>query len=327
MTAPTARTLLASRYPDLLVDLNALYRPQAQVVLPGPDYAERLIGWGRAPDDCGAGVRVGLLDTAVDSEIAALRHANIIQQSFLPDGAEPAAKEHGTAVAAILVGQAAGGGRGLLPGAELNIAEVFAADVSGAPTAQALALVGGLDWLVTRSVPVINLSLSGDANKLVSLALRRVTADRTVLVAAVGNGGPDTSPAYPASEPSVIGVTALDSRLQPYAAASRGEDVDFSAPGVRIWTPGSDAAGTYNSGTSFAAPYVTATVAAQIANGAVADPDRIAATLAATVIDLGVPGKDTVFGWGLIRSQHPCAAPTQSSTVGRTVEKSSASVE
>ena len=47
MATPAARTLLAARYPELLVDLNALYRPPGQLVLPAPDYAQRLIGWGR----------------------------------------------------------------------------------------------------------------------------------------------------------------------------------------------------------------------------------------------------------------------------------------
>ena len=36
MTAPTARTLLASRYPGILVDLNAVYRPQGQLSLGRP---------------------------------------------------------------------------------------------------------------------------------------------------------------------------------------------------------------------------------------------------------------------------------------------------
>jgi hypothetical protein len=73
LTAPTARTLLASRYPGILVDLNAVYRPQGQLSLPPPDYPAKLIGWGHAPEDCGQGLRIGLLDTAVDAESPGLR--------------------------------------------------------------------------------------------------------------------------------------------------------------------------------------------------------------------------------------------------------------
>jgi subtilase family protein len=311
MASPAARTLLAARYPDLLVDLNALYRPQGQRILPAPDYAARLIGWGHAAAGCGAGLRIGVLDTAVDGGIPALRGAKILQRSFISADAQHAGREHGTAVAAILVGQAPAGGNGLLPGAALSVGEVFAQDAAGQAVAEVLALVGGLNWLVEQDIPVINLSLAGDPNALVAFALRRAAARRSVVVAAAGNGGPEAAPAFPASEPSVIGVTALDSRSQPYAAANRGDYVDFAAPGVRIWTPGADADGSYVSGTSFAAPYVTAAIGALIARAGAADPARVTTMLAATAIDLGSPGKDPVFGWGLIQAANPCVALTQ----------------
>jgi hypothetical protein len=310
MTEARARSLLVARFPDLLVDVNALYRPQSQLTLPAPDYPQRLIGWGRASDACGAGLRIGLIDTAVDEGLPALRAANIVQQSFLSGDSAPAAPDHGTAIAAILVGQGAAGGRGLLPGAELNVAQVFALDRTGAPAAEVLAVVGGLNWLVDRGVPVVNLSIAGDANALVSFALQQA-AGRMALIAAAGNDGPDAPPTFPAAEPAVIGVTAVDSQLQPYDAANRGDYVDFAAPGVRIWTPTGGGAGSYSSGTSFAAPYVVAAVAGQVAHAGSTDATRIAATLAGSALDLGSGGKDPVFGWGLVQSANPCVTRPQ----------------
>lgn len=311
MTAPSARTLLASRYPGVLVDVNALYRPQGQLSLPPPDYPSQLIGWGRASDDCGQDVRIGVLDTAVDMATPGLSGAHIVQRSFLPAGAVAASTDHGTAIASILVGQRSGGGAGLLPGASLEVAGVFGADSTGVPMADVVALLGGLDWLVGSGARVINMSFAGDANAVVSVALRRVTGGRAIVVAAVGNEGPSAPPAFPASEPGVIGVTAVDNHRQPYADANRGDAVDFAAPGVRIWTPGPTATGSYHTGTSFAAPYVTAAFAARLGDGAKADADRIADGLATTAVDLGQPGKDPVFGRGLIQTANPCAQPTQ----------------
>jgi hypothetical protein len=311
MTAPTARTLLASRYPDILVDVNALYRPQGQLALPPPDYPARLIGWGHAPANCGQGIRMGMLDTAIDAASPGLSGADIVQRSFLPAGAKAASMEHGTAVAAILVGQRSGGGSGLLPGAELTAAGVFGADPDGVPIGDVMALVGGLDWLLGSKAPVINMSFAGDANAIVALALRRVIAAHAIVVAAAGNGGPSAPPAFPADEPGVIGVTAVDNHSQPYAEANRGDYVAFAAPGVRVWTPGPMAAGSYHTGTSFAAPFVTAAVAARLANGAAADAERMADLLARTAIDLGEPGRDPVFGRGLIQIANPCVQQTQ----------------
>jgi len=280
MSAPAARTLLAARFPGVLVELNAVYRPQGQLVLPPPDYPAKLIGWGQAPEACGEGVRIGLLDTAVDANSPGLRGAKVVQRSFLPAAATIASMEHGTAIAAILVGQQSSGGGGLLPGAELAVAGAFGADADGLPIADVMALVGGLDWLVGSRTSVINMSFAGDANAVVALALQRVTTDRAIVVAAAGNNGPTAPPAFPANEPGVIGVTAVDNHSQPYAEANRGDTIDFAAPGVRIWTPGPTAPGSYYTGTSFAAPFVTAAIAARLANGGTADAEGIADSLA-----------------------------------------------
>jgi hypothetical protein len=311
MTAPAARTMLAARYPGVLVELNAVYRPQGQLVLPPPDYPARLIGWGQAPDACGEGVRIGLLDTAVDAESPGLRGANVVQRSFLSAAATIASTEHGTAIAAILVGQQSSGGGGLLPGAELAVAGAFGADADGLPIADVMALVGGLDWLVGSRTSVINMSFAGDANAVVALALQRVTTDHAIVVAAAGNNGPAAPPAFPANEPGVIGVTAVDNHSQPYAEANRGDTIDFAAPGVRIWTPGPTAPGSYYTGTSFATPFVTAAVAARLANGGTEDSEEISDSLARTAIDLGAPGRDPVFGRGLIQIPNPCNQATQ----------------
>jgi subtilisin family serine protease len=93
---------------------------------------------------------------------------------------------------------------GLLPGAGLEVASVFSADSAGIPIADAVALLGGLDWLVGSGPRVINMSFAGDSNTLVALALRMIDG-RAIVVAAVGNEGPTAPPAFPAAEPGVIG--------------------------------------------------------------------------------------------------------------------------
>jgi hypothetical protein len=311
MTAPAARRLLANRFPGVTVDLNALYRPQGTLVLPPPDYPTKLIGWGPVPADCGRGLRLGVLDTAVDVTMPGLRGANVIQRSFLGADAAAVSPEHGSAIAWVLVGRRAGHASGLLPGAELAVASVFAADPDGAPTADVVALVRGLDWLAGRGTSVINMSFAGEPNTVVALALRRAIAGHAIIVAAAGNGGPMAAPMFPAAEVGVIAVTAVDSHALPYADAGRGDYVAFAAPGVRVWTPGPTPTGSYHNGTSFAAPFVTAAVAERLAGGAQPDAARITRALASTARDLGAPGKDPVFGWGLLQAGSPCAALTQ----------------
>jgi subtilisin family serine protease len=84
-----------------------------------------------------------------------------------------------------------------------------------------------------------------------------------VFVAAAGNEGPTAAPSYPAAYPQVIAATAVTKDLRNYRYANCGDHIDVAAPGVNIWTamPGGRAA--CHSGTSFAAPHVTAILAVE----------------------------------------------------------------
>ena len=120
------------------------------------------------------------------------------------------------------------------------------------------------------------------------------------IVAAVGNDGADAAPRYPAALGNVIAVTAVDADGQIYRKAVRGPYVDVAAPGVDIY-----AAGRFVSGTSMAVPFVTARIAA--------DPDlypaptaSIRKQLSASARDLGLPGRDTVYGAGLVLAKPGC---------------------
>jgi subtilisin family serine protease len=125
------------------------------------------------------------------------------------------------------------------------------------------------------------------------------------IVAAAGNGGPKAKPAYPAAHPKVLAVTAIDQRLAPYRHANHGTYIDFAAPGVRLWTA-AHGGGELQSGTSFAAPFITSAVALEIAAGASTDPETLRQLLRKATQDLGAPGRDSVFGWGLVRMRPKC---------------------
>jgi len=102
-------------------------------------------------------------------------------------------------------------------------------------------------------------------------------------------------------------VTAVDSDAQPYPDANQGNYIAFAAPGVRVWTAGRPPTGSYQSGTSFAAPFVTAAVGVQLADGAGPEAAEITRILARTARDLGPPGRDPIFGWGLLQVATPCS--------------------
>src|SRR5262249_56191803 len=121
--------------------------------------------------------------------------------------------------------------------------------------ADAFALATALDWMVQNHVQVVNVSLAGDNNALMALAVHRASQRGTVLVAAAGNAGPAAAPAFPGALPEVIAVTAVDQTGAVFPGANQGDYIAFAAPGVRIWAPTPDGQGRYETGTSFPPPF------------------------------------------------------------------------
>jgi subtilisin family serine protease len=176
---------------------------------------------------------------------------------------------HGTAVAALMVGQAERF-RGVAPGAALYAADIYCDSPRGGSAER---IAGALGWLAREQVAVINISLVGPPNRTLERVVGTLVGRGHLLVAAVGNDGPAAPPLYPASYPGVVGVSAVDRNGRPLPEAARGPQVTFAAPGNQMVSaaPGTPPFRQVR-GTSFAAPIVAAMLA-----GTLSRPDRAAA--------------------------------------------------
>jgi hypothetical protein len=298
LSAVQARDVITQRFPEAIVDFNHLYEPQTSLSLPAADYAVKAVRWNAKLRECGIAARIGLIDTEVDWALPILNGAHRQAANFLAEGTGAAPPQHGTGIATLLVGQE---GFGLLPGAELYSAAIFGLDGDGAPVASATSFASALNWLLTNKVATINVSLSGPPDRLMELAVKRAQQRGVELVAAVGNDGTSDVPRFPAAYAGVIGVTAVDQAGRVFSDANRGSFVALAAPGVNLLIPGQPSAGGASdrlvTGTSFAAPYVTAALASY-GN----DPTQ----MFADAVDLGTPGPDPVFGRGLVQGPNAC---------------------
>ena len=198
----------------------------------------------------------------------------------------PKPSNHGSAVVSLL---ASAGAR------SIRVADVYGSDKAGG---NALALARALGWLVGEGSRVVTISLVGPRNAVLERAVAAARGKGVVIVAAVGNDGPAAPPAFPASYPGVLAVTAVDGRRHALIEAGRALHLDYAAPGADI--SGLDARGRRIAlrGTSFAAP-----LAAARAARAVAAAPGWRGILDAEAVDLGKKGSDEVYGGGLL-----CAA-------------------
>ena len=280
---------LRAQDPDGVFDRNHLYDRSASSASNDPGaLSHALVGSAK-------GVIVGLIDTGVDALHPALRGTNV-QLNYLVDESRQLPETHGTAVVSLLVSK----DFGMLPDAQLYVACVFYEDRRGGALSEARDLVRALDWLMKLHVPVINMSLSGPPNAVLHAAIQHAVQAGHLIVAAVGNGGPASPPLYPAAYDGVIAVTAVDGGQRVYRRANRGAYVQLAAMGVDVVAAAPTGLATY-SGTSFASPYVAALAAMDYRS---LDPHKaleVKESLRANALDLGKPGRDEIYGYGLAR--------------------------
>lgn len=287
--AATAALLAVLRRadPEGSYDFNHLYLGAG---LAAPDALAAPAGRAATP---ASGARVGLIDSGVDRRHEVFADATL--QLWGCEGrAHPA--PHGTAVAALMVGQSAAF-RGAAPGTGLYAADVYCDSPAGGSVERIAAALG---WLARERVGVINISLVGPGNTALARAVAAMQARGHLLVAAVGNDGPAAPALYPASYPGVVGVTGVDRRGRPLPEAARGPQVMFAAPGSQMASaaPGSPPYRQVR-GTSFAAPIVAALLAARLPQP---DPAGARSALSVLAREAGPGGerRDDAIGYGTI---------------------------
>ncbi|UVO49025.1 S8 family serine peptidase [Sphingomonas sp. SUN019] len=246
------------------------------------------------PPAVGTGVLVGVIDGGVAGASVSRGFAT---------GA-PRANDHGTALASLIAGS--GKVRGGLPGARIASADVYGGDPAGG---NATAIAKALGWMVAQRVPVVTISLVGPPNPFLGKVVAAAQARGLIVVAAVGNNGPAAPPGFPASYPGVIAVTGVDGRHRVLIEAGRASHLDYAAPGADLLAAGIGGRAFKVRGTSFAAPFVAATIArfypAPFSGGARAALVRVDAIAR----DLGARGADDKFGRGLVCGE--CRTPME----------------
>lgn len=166
------------------------------------------------------------------------------------DGVADGAYGHGTHVAGIVMLTA--------PRAKLLVARVLDADGRG----DVRTVAAGIRWATANGAKVINMSLGMlRPSNAIALAIHEANLRGVVCVASAGNWGSDSPVEFPAGNPEVIAVGAVDASNRPASFTSYGPHVNICAPGVAIRSafPG----GGYRvwSGTSMSAPFVTGLMA------------------------------------------------------------------
>jgi subtilisin family serine protease len=294
---------LAQLVSAAIADENHLYTPDDFLCTDEGCAAQDMIGWSGWPSAFTP--RVGMIDTGINPGHPALEGQKLTVHQAELDGRAGAGRRHGTAIATMLVGRMDYRVPGLLPNAELVAVEAFHRGYRG-EQADAFSLAEAIDILLREQVSVINMSFSGPRNALLERLVTRAAELEVGMVAAAGNGGPGAEPAFPAAFPQVVAVTAVDIRGTVYRQANQGPYINLAAPGVRVWAAASISGGRLFSGTSYAAPFVTATLAVQRMRAPSLPLSETVTTMLNCAQDLGEAGVDPIYGHGLVAAPGQC---------------------
>lgn len=277
-------------------------------------YGPQLLSWRSGLSSCAKGVKVGVVDTAVDLGHPALGGMRAKFGSFGNGSVASERIWHGTGVASLLAGDAGSPTPGLIPQSEFLIADIFSDGEEGIPESDTVGLLKALNWMDRLGANVVNLSISGVRDEAVEPVVADMAKRGVIFVAAAGNDGPSGKPSYPAAYREVIAVTAVNKNLLSYSNATHGDYVDVSAPGVHIWTALPNERMGYRTGTSFATPFVTSIMAALYSSTPVKTKAALLHRLRPEMQDLGPTGRDPIYGWGLLRAPKDCAPPVALTT-------------
>lgn len=212
----------------------------------------------------GKGVTVAVADSGISSH-PEFNGKHIQGQDFTLSGAVADIKNHGTGVAGI-IGARGVKFTGVAPQANIIVYKIDDGSRMIGPQAAAAAVNTLIEYNKEHpdnKIAVLNLSygVSGGGSVQLTNALNRAHDEGVLIVCPAGNYAfPGVH--YPGNLATTVAVGALaaDGKTA-FAHSSYGPEVDFIAPGDRVYTASNDGGYTLMSGTSAAAGFVSAAAA------------------------------------------------------------------
>lgn len=243
----------------------------------------------------GKGVTIAILDSGVTSHPAfasgRVRSIDIgmgLTGTLDNDG-------HATAVAS-LAGGTAPGATGVAPASDLLSIRVTGPD----GISDLFTLAQGIMTAVDNGAEVINISLgSYQQSSVLTKAITYAYDHGSVIVAAAGNDQA-AQLTWPAADPRVVSVGAVDALGQQVSFSNSGETLSSTAPGLGLSTAWSGNQIVSFDGTSGSSPLMAGAIAAVMSQIPGITAQQAAQMLTTYSADAGAPGHDPDFGYGTV---------------------------
>jgi len=253
--AEKARTLLSQNSGVASIDSNFGITPPAALSPVGLSAPSLNLRPSSADED---GIVIGLIDSSVQRDGSRVEEFLLPEISMAGDAADhPGQVNHGTSMAETIL-------RGLsssLEDTRETSVKILPVDVYGQhETTSTFAVAQGVQAAIEAGADIISLSLGSDEqNPLMRSVIQAGTREGVLFLAAAGNE-PTGRPVFPAAQPEVVGVTALNLSGRDVANyANTGAFVEVAAPGAGMTVFNNQT--YFGTGTSFSTAYVAGVAA------------------------------------------------------------------
>lgn len=225
-------------------------------------------GWGISAFDLpkawqhsqGEEVVIAVLDTGCDLDHPDLKSNLLEGKNFVKPKMPPEDDNgHGSHVAGILVAENNDIGMvGVCPKAKVRPVKVLDKKGNG----NMLHVAEGIKWAADQGVDIITMSLGAPMKvQQVRRAIQYAAEKNVVTFCAAGNAGKTKEIFYPANYPETISIGAIDENFERADFSNTGQNLDFMAPGVDIFSTVPDDWYATLSGTSMACPFAVGVAA------------------------------------------------------------------
>ncbi len=161
--------------------------------------------------------------------------------------------------------------------------------------------VHAIQWAAEHGAGVICVAAGGRRGaEFVPDEIKAAIRADAVIVAAAGNVPPATGVEYPAAYPGVVAVAGVDRNGKHAAISAIGPEVMLAAPAVDIMSTYLDHGYGTGTGTSAATAIVAGAAALVRARFPTLSAAEVIHRLTATATDVGKPGRDDEYGYGIV---------------------------
>ncbi len=226
-------------------------------------------------------VKVGIIDSGIQnhSELNVAGRVCLVPNMVEDNvGVHYDISGHGTGISGVIAAQQNDEGIiGISPNIELYSIQVMNS-TNSAPLSR---IVAGIEWAIENDIDILNLSIASSTDsQILHNAIIEAYNSGILIVCAAGNSGNETQ--YPARYNEVLAVGSVDGSGNISDFSPKDSYVDILAPGEGVITTGLFSGYMAISGTSIAAPHVTAAAAVLWSNDKTKSNDYIMQLLKAS---------------------------------------------